>query len=514
EEPDMKIDSPNYNQSLFSLTLSPSSPYPSSSMTVSIYAPLIKQFFDIGKEIVILYEKAEHNKEICSLLLQKYNCARIAVQDLDMRKTENVTFFSKKENYELFRNFIICMQRIRKFIGDVSQLNRVKKYFFANNIESIFTELINEFEGCMNSLNFSFSVQSRNEIMIIKTEIRQLSELILNIHGVPDTTQSKQDFFNEIGLVTKKNKYFQEQNIYNIEFQNSVEEIEPLLEGQFQKTNVVRSKKIEKRIAYNDFSEYCFKEFSDNSSSLSMNQSNTQIEIRLQVNILKELKNSKHIIKFFGVAQENSKFYLVTEWMEFGNLNEYYTNYRENMNWKTKVRFALGICRGISYLNDCKILHHDIRSENILINYDHEVKIANFGLSKKFSEFTRNISHNIENVRYMAPEKLLIEEGLSHDIKRKKQKFSNNYICIFYSVGALLWEIAELKKPHSDINNTEMLISIRERVRKRYHEPLSDDVPDIWKFIVKRCEWNDFKKHILILNINLNFFQFQLSYGT
>ncbi|PKC60139.1 kinase-like protein [Rhizophagus irregularis] len=297
-------------------------------------------------------------------------------------------------------------------------------------------------------------------------------------------------------------------------FDIAKEVIEPLLEGQFQKANVIRSKKIEKRTAFNGCSEYCFKEVSNNSSS-SLNYSNTQIEIRRQVNILKELKNSNHIIKFFGVAQENSKFYLVTEWMDFGNLYEYYTNYRENMNWKTKIRFALDICRGVSYLNDCHILHHDIQSANILVNEDHKVKIANFGLSKKFSEFTRNISHNIENVRYMAPEKLLIEDEsnnsqVNNDIKRKKVPYDSK--CEIYSVGALLWEIAELKKPHSDIVNTEMLIRIRERVRNKYREPLSDDVPEIWKYLVKRSMEHEPEWRLRISEICFNLYELSKKY--
>ena len=71
------------------------------------FAPLITQFFDIGKEIVSLYEKVEHNKEICSFLLRRCNCARVAIGDLDMREPENVAFFSKQ--------FIKCMQKIKKF---------------------------------------------------------------------------------------------------------------------------------------------------------------------------------------------------------------------------------------------------------------------------------------------------------------------------------------------------------------------------------------------------------------
>ena len=41
--------------------------------------------------------------------------------------------------------------------------------------------------------------------------------------------------------------------------------------------------------------------------------------------------------------------------MEHGNLREYYTRCRDHMDWKTKIRFALDICRGVSYLNDCQV---------------------------------------------------------------------------------------------------------------------------------------------------------------
>jgi len=49
-----------------------------------------------------------------------------------------------------------------------------------------------------------------------------------------------------------------------------------------------------------------------------------------------------------------------------------------------------------------------------------------------------------------------------------------------------LWEIAELKKPHSDINRAEILVKIRKRVKDRYCLSLSDDVPTEWRFIVSR----------------------------
>ncbi|RIA79931.1 kinase-like domain-containing protein [Glomus cerebriforme] len=286
-----------------------------------------------------------------------------------------------------------------------------------------------------------------------------------------------------------------------------IEENEPLLDGsQYQKTKIRPSKRIEKRTSSsssinnnNNYEEFCFKEFSNN-TSIPLEES--QIEIRRQVYFLKELKNSDHIIRFFGVAQQDCKFYLITEWMENGNLYEYYTKFSYNINWETKINFALDICRGIAYLHRCKILHHNVQSANVLVNGNNKIRIANFGLSRKFSEITRNISHNLENVRYMAPEKLLTEDN---GIRKKKVPYDTK--CEIYSVGALLWEIAELKKPHSDLNKSEILLSIRTRVRERYRLPFSDDVPYEWIFIVSKAMEYEPEYRISISDICRDFYK-------
>src|SRR3989337_4602876 len=120
-----------------------------------------------------------------------------------------------------------------------------------------------------------------------------------------------------------------------------------MLDGkQYRRTNICPSKKIESLTTFKDCIDVSFKEFSITTILEQANdeqtQIQTQIEIRRQVSILKELKNSDHITRFFGVAQEDSKFYLVTEWMIYGNLHKYYTNFRDHMNWETKIQY---LCR-------------------------------------------------------------------------------------------------------------------------------------------------------------------------
>ncbi|CAB4423355.1 unnamed protein product [Rhizophagus irregularis] len=445
------------------------------------FAPVISKICKLGEQVIELYEKAQHNKKLCGLLLKRCNCAVASVKDLDIRKIEYKEFFFKKGNLELLIAFSKCIEKSKEFISRVSKIHKLMKYLLAGSIEDDLKELVNEFDGYMLSLNFSFTIQTRDDSIIIKDYVIQIHELLSNVYNIPNDKQKQQNFYSEVDLVIREHRKFliQNENTNSVELITNVEENEPLLNGNdYQKTDHHSSEKIEKRISFKDSIDVSFKEFSNISSS---NNVDTQIEVRRQVNILKILKNSDHIIRFFGVAQENSKFYLVTEWMDYGNLYEYYTKFRDNMNWRTKIRFSLDICRGVMYLHDCEILHHDIRSANILVNKDHKVRIANFGLSRKFSDATRSVAQDSENVRYMAPEKLLLSEN-------EKKKYDSE--CEIYSVGMLLWEIAELKKPHSDLDKLELhdiVIGIRKRIQDKHYEPFSDDVPHDWQLTVSKA---------------------------
>jgi hypothetical protein len=319
------------------------------------FAPVIGKICKLGEEVIELYEKAKHNKELCGLLLKRCNCAVASVKDLDLRRTEYKEFFSKQENFELLTAFSTCIGKSKEFISRVSKLHKLMNYLLAGSIEDDLKELLDEFDGYMRSLNFSFTVQSRDDSIKIKDYVIQIHELLSNVYNIPNDRQQQQKFYGEVDLIIREHKKFliQNENTNSDELITSVEENEPLLNGSdYQKTDVRPSKEIEKRTSFKDSTDVSFKEFSNISSSTNVD---TQIEVRRQVNILKILKNSDHIIRFFGVAQENSKFYLVTEWMDYGNLHEYYTNFKDNMNWKTKIKFSLDICRGVTYLHDCEV---------------------------------------------------------------------------------------------------------------------------------------------------------------
>jgi hypothetical protein len=317
------------------------------NMTQTYYefAPLIATSLKLGQEIITFYENAMHNKELCGFILKKCNYAMAAIQDLDIRKTENVKFFSNRENLNLFTEFVECIKKMKKFISRISKLNRLIKYFVAASIEDDFICLVREFDKYMESLHFP---QSRDDLSKMKSKIGQINEILFNVYEIPEGKQSCQDFLDQMDLVIKRVIEFQIQNkrddINSFELNKVVEENEPLLDGRKYLKTYSRPGK---RTSLNGREEFYF-------GKLSL-WDHSQISIRKEVNVLKELEDSDHIISFYGIAQEDSRYYLVTEWMEHGNLREYYTIFRDSINLEIKIKFALDICRGVAYLHGCKV---------------------------------------------------------------------------------------------------------------------------------------------------------------
>jgi hypothetical protein len=74
------------------------------------------------------------------------------------------------------------------------------------------------------------------------------------------------------------------------------------------------------------------------------------------VTILKELHDWQNIIKFYGLTCEGNKWYLVTEWAEFGNLREFYTNHKDRFDLKLKLRISFNIARGLNFLRAVEVI--------------------------------------------------------------------------------------------------------------------------------------------------------------
>uniref|UniRef100_A0A453MNL8 Protein kinase domain-containing protein n=1 Tax=Aegilops tauschii subsp. strangulata TaxID=200361 RepID=A0A453MNL8_AEGTS len=107
------------------------------------------------------------------------------------------------------------------------------------------------------------------------------------------------------------------------------------------------------------------------------------------VNEVMSIGRTSHvnIVSLFGFCLEGSKRALIYEYMPNGSLDRYIysENPKEILGWERLYAIAIGIARGLEYLHhscNTRIVHFDIKPQNILLDKDFCPKIADFGLAK------------------------------------------------------------------------------------------------------------------------------------
>lgn len=133
-------------------------------------------------------------------------------------------------------------------------------------------------------------------------------------------------------------------------------------------------------------------------------------EFRAEVSIIGSIHHH-HLVKLKGFCAEGTHRLLAYEYMANGSLDKWiFRRNREDflLDWDTRYHIALGTAKGLAYLHedcDAKIIHCDIKPENVLLDDNFLAKVSDFGLAKLM---TREQSHVFTTLRgtrgYLAPE--------------------------------------------------------------------------------------------------------------
>ncbi|KAJ9162886.1 hypothetical protein P3X46_022626 [Hevea brasiliensis] len=153
-----------------------------------------------------------------------------------------------------------------------------------------------------------------------------------------------------------------------------------------------------------------------------------------------------NLVRLYGFCFDPSLMALVYEYMENGSLNKLLFNEMREIEWQKLHEIAIGTAKGIAYLHeDCqqRIIHYDIKPENILLDNSLNPKVADFGLAKLCNRESNEVtlSGGRGTLGYSAPEVW----NRSHPVTHK---------CDVYSFGILLFEIVGRRR-HFDDNLNE-----------------------------------------------------------
>ena len=107
------------------------------------------------------------------------------------------------------------------------------------------------------------------------------------------------------------------------------------------------------------------------------------------VNEVISIRRTSHVnvVTLLGFCLEGSNRALIYDYMPNGSLDKfiYADNSKEILGWDKLYEIATGIARGLEYLHrgcNTRIIHFDIKPQNILLDQDFAPKIADFGLAK------------------------------------------------------------------------------------------------------------------------------------
>ncbi|KHN80512.1 Cyclin-dependent kinase 1 [Toxocara canis] len=125
-----------------------------------------------------------------------------------------------------------------------------------------------------------------------------------------------------------------------------------------------------------------------------------------EMSCLQELRHP-NIVKLEQVIMQENRLFLIFEFLDM-DLREFLDSLPENYEMNTTSQsFLYQACQAICYCHQRRILHRDLKPQNLLVNSNGVIKLADFGLARAIRLPVRTYTHEIVTLWYRAPEILL-----------------------------------------------------------------------------------------------------------
>ncbi|KAJ8734050.1 hypothetical protein PYW07_014601 [Mythimna separata] len=181
-------------------------------------------------------------------------------------------------------------------------------------------------------------------------------------------------------------------------------------------------------------------------------------EIKLEINVLKKYSNHRNIATYYGAFIKKSppgkddQLWLVMEYCGAGSVTDLV---KSTKGQSLKEEWISYICReilrGLSYLHSNKVIHRDIKGQNVLLTDNAEVKLVDFGVSAQLDRTIGRRNTFIGTPYWMAPEVIACDENPDATYDNRSD---------LWSLGITALEMAESQPPLCDLHPMRALFLI------------------------------------------------------
>ncbi|KAI3687653.1 hypothetical protein L1987_81353 [Smallanthus sonchifolius] len=199
------------------------------------------------------------------------------------------------------------------------------------------------------------------------------------------------------------------------------------------------------------------------------------LSFRQEVSLMKRLRHP-NILLFMGAVMSPQSLCIVTEFLPRGSLFRLLQRNTARLDWRRRVHMAIDIARGMNYLHHCHppIIHRDLKSSNLLVDKNWNVKVGDFGLSRIKHETYLTTKTGKGTPQWMAPEVL-----------RNEQADEKSDI---YSFGVVLWELTTEKIPWDNLNSMQVIGAVGFMNQQL---DIPEDVDPQWASLIESCWCSD-----------------------
>ena len=181
-----------------------------------------------------------------------------------------------------------------------------------------------------------------------------------------------------------------------------------------------------------------------------------------------------YIIQLYGItdSEKNQKLAVITELAPRGSLFDYLhknPKTKNNLSLEFKNKITKQLIHTMAYIHSRGYVHRDLKTQNILLDKNLDMKLCDFGLTKLKSELNSGSGQFAGTPCYMAPELF-------------DRKFYDDKIDVF-AFGTVVWEIYTQKIPYCNCDAME----IKQKVTKGEDLICSSIVPKQIANLIEKC---------------------------